>query len=873
MKIRAQLVLACFLLSVLPLSVIVVYSYESSRRALEAAYRREADARTRQMDKRLATIRGDLQQRLAEVSSLPMQGGGADHTPDVGNILMTMGDAASLVDSLEIRPMRAAEAPQVKTIVREEVRHATNVAPRPTANRNAPPGVEEPPPPPVPAASVAESQAEAAADALDATDEADSNPSAPSGPSATPQALAIGAPPPPRLPKFMMSPEQRVLINEISTLGSKLGENFQTMPPAERTAMEARIQILQKTLAASMRESQNQWKQQYDAAQKQREAFFAARQQERMAAADARRRAREAERGNRQAVAPAPAAPAVNPAPQVASATPAPAPAPMFVIKKPLTDAEKQQIRAHEHEASLIFGQKFNFPLRKQGTIVGHISAQVSTPEVVRRVLGARSDDGDEVTFAVDRDNNVYTRSPADRKTIDNAGITDRVVKNRSLSDVRDWIVVMSRDPQSGLRVGVARPVGDNLEELRKTAGKNFGYGIALIFVALIGIVPIANHMTRDVNLVTRGAERIAQGDLMTRLPVKSNNEIGQLAAAFNRMAQDLSLQQQTIVEQERTRKEQEIQQRLLELEYERKSVDLEDARRFQLSMLPKSVPVHDLYDVAVFTLTAAEVGGDYYDFHVAPGSVDRANVGRTNVGRTLQSDNTSDATREFNEDNTSSRTGESDLREPRSGESDVREPTRRDGVMTVTIGDATGHGAKAGTMVTVIKALFSGYVPEVTPAQFLRDAAEKVKRMDLGRMAMALLLARFERNRLTVASAGMLPAYVHRAQGGIIEEVARGATPLGTLGTDYNDVVIDLAAGDTILFMTDGFPELENESGQQLGYAAAVEHFATAARGATADDVIASLADAAKEWNGDRPPNDDVTFVVVRLADSAPKT
>ena len=209
----------------------------------------------------------------------------------------------------------------------------------------------------------------------------------------------------------------------------------------------------------------------------------------------------------------------------------------------------------------------------------------------------------------------------------------------------------------------------------------------------------------------------------------------------------------------------------MLELEYERKSIDLEEARRFQLSMLPKSVPAHDRYDVAVFTLTAAEVGGDYYDFHVAP-----------------------------------------------------------NGVLTVTIGDATGHGAKAGTMVTVIKALFAGYAPEVTPAQFLRDAAEKVKRMDLGRMAMALLLARFDRDRLTVASAGMLPAYVHRARSGNIEEVARGATPLGTLGADYHDVIIDLAAGDTVLFMTDGFPELQNESGQQLGYAAASEEFAAAA-------------------------------------------
>ncbi|HEX3071075.1 MAG TPA: SpoIIE family protein phosphatase [Thermoanaerobaculia bacterium] len=835
MKIRSQLVLACFLLSVLPLSVIVVYSYHSSHRALETAYRREADARTKQMDRRLATIRGDLQQRLAEVSALPMTNGASDRTPDVGNILLMMGDAASLVDSLEIRPVRAS-VPRVQTIVREEVRHQLSASKAPKANRNAPPDVDEPAAPPeAPAVSVAEP-------AADAADEADATPAPDAAPGAAAPEMP-GVPRPPMLPRFMMSPEQRAAINEISALGAKLGESFQTMPPADRTALEARIQVMQKSLNASLRASQTQWKQQFDAAQKQREMYFSARQQQRIAARDELRRAHDA--GREAGEHPFPAAPRVAPTPapvavpQVAAVRPAIAPAEDVVIK---TDATKQAV--HEHPSSSLFGQKFNFPLRKEGTIVGHISAQVSTPEIVRRVLGGRSDDNDEITFALDNANNVYTRTPADRKTIDSAGITERVLKNRPLNDVHDWIVVMSRDPQSGLRVGVARPVGDNLEELRKTAGKNFGYGIALIFVAMIGIVPIANHMTRDVNLVTRGAERIAQGDLMTRLPVKSKNEIGQLASAFNRMAQDLSLQQQTIVEQERTRKEQEIQQRLLALEYERKSIDLEDARRFQLSMLPKSVPSHDRYDVAVFTLTAAEVGGDYYDFHVAPGNVDR-----TNVGRTLQSDVASQS------DNTSSRTGESDLREPRPG----------DGVMTVTIGDATGHGAKAGTMVTVIKALFAGYVPEVTPAEFLRDAAEKVKRMDLGRMAMALLLARFDRDRLTVASAGMLPAYVHRARGGNVEEVARGATPLGTLGADYHDVIIDLAAGDTVLFMTDGFPELQNESGQQLGYGAAVEHFAAAANGATADDVIASLAKAAKQWNGDRPPNDDVTFVVVR--------
>jgi serine phosphatase RsbU (regulator of sigma subunit) len=785
MKIRAQLVLACFLLSVLPLSVIVIYSYRSSRSALESAYRKEADARTRQMDRRLSTIRGDLQQRLAEVSALPMPAGATDRTPDVGNILMTMGDAASLVDSLEIQPMRVSLAPAVRAIVRDAI-HAN----RP-ANRNGPPGVEQPAPAPPPQGAEADDENDDESDANSAAEEAD-----------TPGPVVIDIPPPPKLPKFTMSPEQRAQINEISTLGSKLGSSWQAMSPEDRTATEKRIQQLQKDLNASLKITQAQWKGQFDAAEKQRNDFFNARQQQREAALAARAHAREAERAKRDAERGHPEIAQVSPTAAPAAATTTEG----VIVKRKLTEAEKQEIKQHERQATLLFGQKFNVPLRKQGTIVGHISAQVSTQEVVRRVLGVRSDDNDEITFAIDRDNNVYTRNPDDRKTLDRLGITDRVLKNRPVNDVKDWIVVMSRDPQSGLRVGVARPVGDNLEELRKTAGKNFGYGIALIFVALIGIVPIANHMTRDVNLVTRGAERIAQGDLMTRLPVKSNNEIGQLAAAFNRMAQDLSLQQQTIVEQERTRKEQEIQQRILEIEYDRKSLDLEEARRFQLSMLPKSVPAHELFDVAVFTLTAAEVGGDYYDFHVAP-----------------------------------------------------------NGVMSVTIGDATGHGAKAGTMVTVVKALFAGYTPEVMPAQFLRDAAEKVKRMDLGRMAMALLLARFDGNRLTLASAGMLPGYVHRGRNGKIEEVARGATPLGTLGADYHDVSIDLNAGDTVLFMTDGFPELQNESGQQLGYAAAVDEFAAAAAGASADEVIASLAEAAKRWNGERPPNDDVTFVVVR--------
>ena len=118
MKLRTQLVIACFLLSILPLSAIVGYSYHSSHEAVEAAYRREAATLTRQMEARLASLRTDLEQRLAEVSALPLHDlRESTRTAVVSNVLAEMGDAASIVDSFEIQPFAvpvnvAAAAPK-----------------------------------------------------------------------------------------------------------------------------------------------------------------------------------------------------------------------------------------------------------------------------------------------------------------------------------------------------------------------------------------------------------------------------------------------------------------------------------------------------------------------------------------------------------------------------------------------------------------------------------------------------------------------------------------------------------------------------------------------------------------------------------------
>lgn len=766
MRIRTQLIVAAFLLAVVPLAAIVTWSYHSSRRALESAYRQEAERQTRQMDRRLASIRSELDQRVRLAGALPLPESGASGE-EAKNLVTVMGDA-SLVDALDFEPLRSGAA------VAPPAAKKTKAAARPS-------GV-----PPAPAAPVSAPAPETPQVAA-----GEASPPAPPAPPEAPEPVVIQMPDVPPIPRFVLSEEHQELVSEIGALRGRLAS--ESLEPEEQADIRAELQAAQAELTEAIREQRLEYNAQV------REIAIARSVEQHRRERTARR---SAARGGEDA---SPSRSASPPAEAEASASRAPAPT-VRVEVRGATARDVERAAAEARKAALILGRNFHTPVSKEGELVGQLTARISAREVIRRVLGGSADDGDEVPFAIDREGTVYTRNDAERSRLFGLGIPSRVTQGKPVRDIPGWIVSLSTDPQSGLKYGVARPVSDNFGELRRTAAQNFALGLGLIAFALIGIVPLSNHLSRDVKLVTDGAERIAHGDLMTRLPVKSRNEFGQLARAFNRMAEDLSLHQQKLLEQERAAKEKELQQRLLAVEYDRKTSELEEARRFQLSMLPKVLPQHPSWDVAVFTRTATEVGGDYYDFHL-------------------------------------------------SGD-----------VLSVTIGDATGHGAKAGTMVTVVKTLFAGYDGASAPAQFLSEAEEKIRRMELGRMAMALSLARFEGRTLSLASAGMPPALVHRASAEKVEEVVLEATPLGTFGSDYPEKSLELTAGDSVLLMTDGFPELLNDSGQQLGYPGALDAFAEAAySGENAAAVIARLAQAVRRWHGEGPPNDDVTFVVIR--------
>jgi len=465
-----------------------------------------------------------------------------------------------------------------------------------------------------------------------------------------------------------------------------------------------------------------------------------------------------------------------------------------------------QQREAQVTRGRLVFGHDLEVPVVEHGEVVGKLKAQVKSDEVLRRVLKRTGGEGD-IAFAVDGQGGLHTASDDDRKRLEGLPPLMRAV-HANAGNARwildDWVVASSKDDDTGLVFGIARPVP--LEAVRQTAARNFGYGLGLTALALFGILPLSSRMTRNLHVVTEGADRIAQGDLETRLPVRSKNEFGKLALAFNRMATDLKQHQQQLLEGERLRKEQEIEQALLQTDYDRKSKDLEEARRFQLSLLPRTLPEHPGFEIAVSMRTATEVGGDYYDFVLAD-----------------------------------------------------------DGALTATIGDATGHGARAGTMVTAVKSLFSADAGASGPREFLAEAARAIKRMALDRMAMGLCLIHLRGRELIVSSAGMPPLLLFRKACASVEEVALAGMPLGGLAFDYEERCLEVESGDTILMMTDGLPELADPEGEPLGYPRVRALFAELGHLSPAD-IIAGLARAAESWSVGQAPKDDMTFVVLRV-------
>jgi sigma-B regulation protein RsbU (phosphoserine phosphatase) len=110
-----------------------------------------------------------------------------------------------------------------------------------------------------------------------------------------------------------------------------------------------------------------------------------------------------------------------------------------------------------------------------------------------------------------------------------------------------------------------------------------------------------------------------------------------------------------------------------------------------------------------------------------------------------------------------------------------------------------------------------------------------------------------------------MPPALLYRKSYGNTEELEIKGMPLGTFQDfPYQLVKNELHPGDTLLLYSDGLPELFNKKREMFGYERVVDVFNKNAD-EKAEVIIERLKDAGSEWVDDSPPDDDVTFVVIK--------
>ena len=240
--------------------------------------------------------------------------------------------------------------------------------------------------------------------------------------------------------------------------------------------------------------------------------------------------------------------------------------------------------------------------------------------------------------------------------------------------------------------------------------------------------------------------------------------------------------------------------------EDKRKEEELEEARQFQLDMLPSETPDELGLDISSTIKTATEVGGDYYDYF----------------------------------------------------------PQKDGKSLYVVVGDATGHGMTAGMMVSITKAGLYG-IPSIPPNDIARRLNRIIKKIDLGWNRMAFNMARFWEDRVEFTSAAMPPVYHYHGDTGELDEVLLEGLPLGSIKDEtFSLEEFDFNQGDSLVFISDGLPEAANHTGEMLGYEA-VYNCIKANGNQSAEAQKQSLLDLGNAWLGDLRNQDDITIVVVK--------
>ncbi len=315
---------------------------------------------------------------------------------------------------------------------------------------------------------------------------------------------------------------------------------------------------------------------------------------------------------------------------------------------------------------------------------------------------------------------------------------------------------------------------------------------LLLVFgLFLLGVVRPLRKVTSQIN-------NLLTGKIYKRVDPTTIDEIGVVTHFFNEITRDLEKISYDVKERRRM------------------SSELDIASSIQRDVLPKEAPEALGLDIVAKTRSAAEVGGDTFDF--------------------LES---TDGSQVF-----------------------------------IYIGDVTGHGVPAGLVMMMVDTLVTAMVYQgVDDSQKLIIHTNNLLHPRISsRIFMTSVMLRWDKaqQRMFYTGAGHEHILVYRKQSETVESITAGGIALGMI-PDVSKIAqeneIPLEIGDCILLYTDGITEAKKPTGEMYGLDSLKESLKRNAYRPSAENVFDGLTKDFSGFVGEYVQIDDITMIVIKYA------
>ena len=281
---------------------------------------------------------------------------------------------------------------------------------------------------------------------------------------------------------------------------------------------------------------------------------------------------------------------------------------------------------------------------------------------------------------------------------------------------------------------------------------------------------------------------------------------ISLLSSLAGQLAQAITIVQEMEAKQrERDQKEQAL------LKNARVTRDMEIAQQIQMSLLPDTAPELFGVEIAGHCVSAAHVGGDYYDFF-----------------------------------------------------------QRNEHMVDLLIADVSGHSVGAALIMAEVRTLLRAQVNSTNSASAILNVLNSQLYDDLTRaeLFITMFYAKYDSatGRLSYSNAGHNHPFLHRKNGEACIELDSEGLILGVrTSVEFEERSIELVSGDVLLFYTDGLTEAFDSQGEMFGNEQVCKHLGTVAH-LTARGIVDSFYQAVTDFTGSPTLQDDISLVVLKI-------